>query len=50
MIYSVVVNLEAEHDAEMSANLGYHALALFLGLLRRADESLAQRLHLMDGL
>ncbi len=50
MIYSAVVNLEAEHDAEMTSYLGYHALALFLGLIRRVDEQLAERLHSMQGL
>lgn len=49
MIYSIVVNLESEHDAEISANLGHHALALFLGLIRRVDEPLSQRLHSIEG-
>ena len=49
MIYSVVVNLKVEQDAEVPATLGHHALALFLGLIRRVDEPLAQRLHSMDG-
>ena len=50
MIYSVVLNLESLADAEISANLGHHALALFLGLIRRVDEPLSQRLHSMEGL
>ena len=49
MIYSMVVNLQPEHDAEISANLGHHALALFLSLIRCVDEPLAQRLHFADG-
>ena len=49
MIYSMVVNLQPEHDAEISANLGHHALALFLSLIRSVDEPLAQRLHAMEG-
>jgi len=45
MIYSVVVNLEVENDVEISANLGHHALALFLSLIARSDGHLAQKLH-----
>lgn len=50
MIYSVLLNLEAEHDAEIASNLGFHINALFLGLIKSVDETLAEKLHSMDSL
>lgn len=49
MIYSMVLNLEPAHDAEISANQGRHALALFLSLIERVDGPLADTLHSDDG-
>lgn len=50
MIYSVLLNLEAERDAEIASNLGFHIYALFLGLIRSVDEPLAEKLHSGDSL
>jgi len=50
MIYSLVVNLEAQNDAEITTYLGHHGLGLFLSLIRQVDEPLAKRLHSTDGL
>jgi len=45
MIYSVVINLQAEGDPAHSAVSGHHILGFFLNLIRRADTALAEELH-----
>ncbi|GAJ09513.1 unnamed protein product, partial [marine sediment metagenome] len=49
MLYSVVVKLRAQVDATISPTRGYHAYALFLEMLRRGNEPVAQKLHDLEG-
>ena len=49
MLYSCVVNFIAQDDAVISPTRGYYAYALFLDTLRRANATVAQRLHDLEG-
>ena len=49
MLYSIVVNLKAQADAVVPATLGYHAYALFLDVLRQANDTVAQSIHDLEG-
>lgn len=47
--YSVVLDLVAQNSSVVSPTQGYHAYALVLGILQRADPELARQLHDTDG-
>lgn len=49
MLYSTVVNFQAQDDSVIPATRGYHAYAMFLDLLNRANKSVAQKLHDIEG-
>lgn len=49
MLYSVIVNFKAQADAIVSPTLGYHAYALFLDILRQSNETMAQKVHDLQG-
>lgn len=45
MLYSIIIKLKALSSATISPTQGYHAHALFLNIIRQADEKLSARLH-----
>lgn len=49
MLYSIVVNFKSQADAVIPSTRGYYAYALFLDLLRRANPTVAQKLHDLEG-
>lgn len=44
-LYSLVLDLRAQHAATLPATMGHQAHALFLDLIRQGDPALAARLH-----
>ncbi|SRR6266567_3633453 len=45
MLYSVLLELQAQHEAHLPATMGHQIHAMFLQLVARADPALAVRLH-----
>ncbi len=45
MLYSVLLELQAQHEAHLPATMGHQIHAMFLQLVARADPTLAIRLH-----
>lgn len=45
MLYSIVLKLQAKHDATLSPTQGYHGYALFLSLLNSVAPGLAHQVH-----